>query len=157
MNGQVLFSKLNPHIPRVWYVNDMYPYRKVASTEFLALNIKNTTNILPTYLREILSSKQFIKFVVSSVSSASKSHSRANTNYILGIQVPLPPLEVQRTIVSEIFLFGESSFTAAVIAFKRCLSSGLRRKLVGLTVTPRVTSFSFSGSFSGAVICASLL
>jgi type I restriction enzyme S subunit len=35
--GAVLFSKLNPRISRVWYVNDNHAYRRICSTEFLPL------------------------------------------------------------------------------------------------------------------------
>ena len=100
-NDDILISKLNPHIPRVWYIADERPYRKLASTEFLPLRI-HTTTLLHKYLRNILLTDTFFEQVCKLVASTSKSHSRADAESILNLQIPLPPLDAQRRIVAEL-------------------------------------------------------
>lgn len=98
----VLFSKLNPRIPRVWHLcgpgNDR---TMVASTEFVVLR-RRSADLLPAYLAFMLQAPQFLDPVQAAVSSSTKSHQRVRPELILSQCIPLPDIEVQGRIVARI-------------------------------------------------------
>jgi type I restriction enzyme S subunit len=96
--GAVLVSKLNPRIPRVWFVSDEQVCRRICSTEFVPF-IPDTTRLLPEYLafalRRLLAGGQ----ITGNTSAATKSRERAKPSEIADLEIPVPPLNVQRRIV----------------------------------------------------------
>lgn len=97
--GTVLFSKLNPRIPRVWLVDDEQPYRRICSTEFLPL-IVDASQIAPEYLAVVLQAPDLLSDLRAQVAAATKSRERLRPDIVLGATVPLPPLAEQRRIAA---------------------------------------------------------
>lgn len=96
--GDVLFSKLNPRIPRVWIVPPKTEFRQISSTEFWPLVVDQSV-LDPQYLRYFLQSPSVRERLSPSTEAATKSRSRIKPFQLLGEFVPLPPLPEQRRIV----------------------------------------------------------
>lgn len=94
--GSVLVSRINPHIPRVWYAGELSAARALASTEFICLQAGPL--VLPQYLHVACSSPYFARELARHVSGTSSSHQRVKVRDCLDIPVQLPSLEEQRRI-----------------------------------------------------------
>ncbi len=96
----ILLSRIIPHIRRAWVVKEnpdkLY---QIASTEWIVFS---SPEIIPEYLRRLLVSDPFHVRFMQTITGVGGSLSRANPSAVADIQIPLPPLEVQREIVSEI-------------------------------------------------------
>jgi type I restriction enzyme S subunit len=101
-SNDVLFSKLNPRIPRVWLVKDSSGNKQICSTEFLPIRVKDGKEVEPEYLRFMFLAPQFLSPIQAAVNSSTKSHQRVKPNVILEQSVPLPSLKEQRLIVNRI-------------------------------------------------------
>ncbi|MCD7798344.1 MAG: restriction endonuclease subunit S [Akkermansiaceae bacterium] len=88
--GDLLFGKLRPYLSKVI----VCPYDSCCTNELLVL-YSFAGNI--HFLRYVMVSKSFIQIVDSSTYGAKMP--RANTNYIMNMFVPLPPIEEQNLIV----------------------------------------------------------
>ena len=98
--GDVLLSRIVPHIRRAWVVNDNGGlYRQVASTEWI---IFSSTEIISQYLKRIVVSDFFHERFMQTITGVGGSLSRANPKRVAEILIPLPPLEMQQEIVAEI-------------------------------------------------------
>ena len=98
--GDVLLSRIVPHIRRSWIVkNSQSQFKQVASTEWIVLN---SDEIVPEYLRSIVISDAFHQQFMQTITGVGGSLSRANPKAVADIRVPVPPLEVQQEIVAEI-------------------------------------------------------
>lgn len=84
----VLFSKLNPRIPRIWCVENDNSIISVASTEFLVVLPRNENDL--NWLYYVLSDPKFIEIVQSKVSGTSGSHQRIRPDDFFNIKVPYP-------------------------------------------------------------------
>lgn len=93
----VLVSKLNPHIPRVWQVTPFRGFTQVSSTEFLPL-VPDRARLDHGYLRQVLVTPDFVNSLVGSIEAATKSRSRVKPQQVLDVTIPLPPIEEQRRI-----------------------------------------------------------
>ena len=98
--GDVLLSRIVPHIRRAWVVNENGGlYRQVASTEWIVFS---STEIISQYLKRIVVSDFFHDRFMQTITGVGGSLSRANPKRVAEILIPLPPLEVQQEIVAEI-------------------------------------------------------
>lgn len=97
-SGVVLVSKLNPRIPRVWYVNDNQPYQRICSTEFVALQ-PDPTMLDPEYLSFALREALQGGVIKGNTAAATKSRERAKPTDFLRLRVKVPSLSRQRRIV----------------------------------------------------------
>ncbi len=98
--NDVLLSRIIPHIRRSWIVKkNANDYRKVASTEWI---IFASDEFVPEFLRRIITSDVFHDQFMKTITGVGGSLSRANPKAVANIQIPLPPLEIQREIVEEI-------------------------------------------------------
>ena len=96
----VLLSRIIPHIRRAWVVKeDPYNRRQIASTEWLVFS---SNEIIPQFLQRVLVSDTFHVRFMQTITGVGGSLSRANPSAVAQIQIPVPPLEVQREIVAEI-------------------------------------------------------
>ena len=96
----VLICKINPRINRVWLVRDPVDDRiQIASTEWLVFRTNRDMGLLPDWLIHFVSAPKFREWIVSEVSGATGSHTRAKTDLILHQQIPVPPLPEQQRIV----------------------------------------------------------
>ena len=96
--GDVLFSKLNPRIPRVWIVPPKTEFRQICSTEFWPL-VWDQALLDPHYLRYYLITPRVRERLAPSTEAATKSRSRIKPFQLLAETIPLPTLSEQRRIV----------------------------------------------------------
>lgn len=93
--GDVLFSKLNPRIPRVWVPEAGSP-NNVCSPEFLILR---PAPILDSrYVSAWFSGGIFLRLVLDAVSGTTGSHQRLDSHAFAKLPVVVPPLTEQRAI-----------------------------------------------------------
>jgi type I restriction enzyme M protein len=98
--GDVLLSRIVPHIRRGWVVREGADGRRqIASTEWLVFS---SVEVLPGYLRQLLVSDLFHRSFMLTITGVGGSLSRANPGAVAEIRIPVPPLEVQQEIVAEI-------------------------------------------------------
>ena len=96
----VLLSRIIPHIRRAWVVKeDPNNRRQIASTEWLVFS---SNEIIPQFLQRVLVCDTFHVRFMQTITGVGGSLSRANPSAVAQIQIPVPPLEVQREIVAEI-------------------------------------------------------
>jgi type I restriction enzyme M protein len=98
--GDVLLSRIIPHIRRGWVVRENFDSRRqIASTEWIVFS---SNEVVPEFLRAILVSDFFHVSFMQTITGVGGSLSRANPVAVGEIKIPLPPLEVQKEIVEEI-------------------------------------------------------
>ena len=96
----VLLCKINPRINRVWVVAESDGCPQIASTEYLILRLHDPR--MAPAIRWYLSSPRFRDWIKLSVEGATGSHTRAKSGPILDQEIPLPPTEEQKRIVTAI-------------------------------------------------------
>ncbi|MBF0232756.1 MAG: N-6 DNA methylase [Desulfamplus sp.] len=98
--GDVLLSRIIPHIRRGWVVvENLAGWRQIASTEWIVFS---SNEIIPAFLRQILVSDFFNISFMQTITGVGGSLARANPGAVGEIKIPLPPLEIQKEIVAEI-------------------------------------------------------
>lgn len=98
--GDVLLSRIIPHIRRSWVVQENSDGRRqIGSTEWIVFSGEE---IVPEFLRQLLVSDLFHTSFMQTITGVGGSLSRANPKAVGEIKVPLPPLAIQQEIVAEI-------------------------------------------------------
>ena len=98
--GDVLLSRIIPHIRRGWVVRENSDGRRqIASTEWIVFS---SPEVVPGFLRQLIVSDFFHGAFMQTITGVGGSLSRANPGAVGEIKIPLPPLEVQKEIVAEI-------------------------------------------------------
>lgn len=95
--GDVMISKIVPHIRRVWVVPQDNGRRQISSSEWITFR---SPVFLPSFLRHYLLSDVFHRQFMNTVAGVGGSLLRARPKDVARIQVPLPPLEEQRRIAT---------------------------------------------------------
>ncbi|MGE3488017.1 MAG: restriction endonuclease subunit S [Nitrospira sp.] len=95
--GDVLLSKIVPHIRRAWIVPESDQRRKIGSSEWI---IFRSPRFHGPYLRHLLISDQFNSKLMQTVSGVGGSLLRARPTGVAKIKVPLPSIEEQRRIAA---------------------------------------------------------
>lgn len=95
-DGDVLLSKIVPHIRRAWKVSVSNGHRQIASSEWI---IFRHDAFLSDYIRHFLLTDQFHRQFMGTVAGVGGSLLRAQPKSVAKIGIPLPPLEEQRRIV----------------------------------------------------------
>jgi type I restriction enzyme S subunit len=93
--GDVLLSKIVPHIRRSWVVGPSRGHRVIASGEWIVFR---SSAAHPPYLRHVLTGDPFHAQFMATVSGVGGSLLRARPAFVARIDVPLPPIEEQRRI-----------------------------------------------------------
>jgi type I restriction enzyme S subunit len=93
--GDVLLSKIVPHIRRAWVVGKDRGRRLIASSEWIVFR---SDKAHPDYLRHVLVGDQFHVRFMQTVSGVGGSLLRARPGYVAEIEIPLPPLSEQQRI-----------------------------------------------------------
>lgn len=93
--GDVLLSKIVPHIRRAWVVQREQGHRIIASGEWIVFR-SNRFN--PRYLRHVLTSDSFHAQFMNTVAGVGGSLVRARPAFAAKIKIPLPPLAEQKWI-----------------------------------------------------------
>lgn len=95
--GDVLLSKIVPHIRRAWVVKPTTPHRLIASGEWIVFR---DSRFDPGYLRHLLTADEFHRQFMQTVSGVGGSLLRARPAEVAKIKVPLPPKIEQRRIAT---------------------------------------------------------
>jgi type I restriction enzyme S subunit len=133
--GEILFSKLNCHKPRVWLVphDDQV---KVASTEFIPLAEWHSGSVDKAFITYLIGSAVFAEYMTCFQTSVTNSHRRINPNDLWQTHVPLPPLPEQQRIAAHLDAIC-AAIDAAVAAKRRQLETlgELRAEIIHRAVT----------------------
>lgn len=95
--GDVLLSKIVPHIRRTWVVPVAGTHRRIASSEWIVFS---DPRVEPQFLRHLLRSDRFHLAFMATVAGVGGSLLRARPTGVAKIPVPLPPLDEQRRIAA---------------------------------------------------------
>lgn len=93
----VLFSKLNPRIPRIWRIAQRQSPYSYCSTEFWPV-VPRTKGADLDFLAHYLRSEEFLKHPAISPSSSTNSHQRVDRKAFEAFIISLPPLDEQKRI-----------------------------------------------------------
>ncbi len=93
--GDVLLSKIVPHIRRSWIVGKERGRRIIASGEWIVFRSERAS---PDYLRQVLVGDPFHTQFMNTVAGVGGSLLRARLAHVAAISIPLPPLAEQRRI-----------------------------------------------------------
>lgn len=97
--GDVLLCKINPRINRVWKVGAKGARRQIASTEWIVLR-PSPQVCEPDYLVWALREPSFRQRLAAEVSGVGGSLTRARPAVVKELDVPIAPLNDQRSIVA---------------------------------------------------------
>lgn len=95
--GDVLLSRIVPHIRRVWVVGPSQGRRQIGSGEWL---IFRGGSFYPNYLRHMLMADPFHQQFMRTVAGVGGSLLRARPSEVEKIEIPLPPLPEQKRIAA---------------------------------------------------------
>lgn len=95
--GDVLLSRIVPHIRRAWVVPKRNGKRQIASSEWIVFRGKE---FFPQYLRHYLTSDQFHAQFMNTVAGVGGSLLRARPDQVANISITLPTLEEQKRIAA---------------------------------------------------------
>jgi len=93
--GDVLLSRIVPHIRRAWVVPEANGKRQIASGEWIVFR---GSQFDPNYLRHLLTSDVFHVQFMNTVAGVGGSLLRARPAFVAKIEIPLPPLPEQKRI-----------------------------------------------------------
>jgi type I restriction enzyme S subunit len=93
--GDVLLSRIVPHIRRAWVVGEDRGRRLIASGEWIVFR---STRVHSTYLRYLLVEDQFYAQFMNTVAGVGGSLLRARPAQVADIEIPLPSLSEQQRI-----------------------------------------------------------
>jgi len=93
--GDVLLSRIVPHIRRSWVVSNGSARRTIASGEWIVFRGKH---VHPPFLRHVLVGDPFHLEFMRTVSGVGGSLLRARPSYVAQIKIPLPSLAEQQRI-----------------------------------------------------------
>lgn len=93
--GDVLLSKIVPHIRRSWVVGKARGRRLIASSEWIVFR---SDRFHSPYLRHVLTSDPFHVQFMGTVAGVGGSLLRARPAQVASLSIPLPPLPEQRRI-----------------------------------------------------------
>lgn len=130
--GDVLVSKIVPHIRRARVVGPLQGARQVASGEWIVFR---GDTFDPGYLRQYLLSDRFHRQFMNTVAGVGGSLVRARPAHVKSIELPLPSLDEQRRI-------------AAILDHADALRAKLRQVLAHLD---DLAQSIFHDTFGGAV------
>jgi type I restriction enzyme S subunit len=138
--GELLFSKLNTHKPRVWLVPEDDQV-KVASTEFIVLREWHRGALDKSFFRYLLSSVALAKYISCFQTSVTNSHKRISPEDLWRTRVPFPPVAEQHRIAHYLDV-ACAAIDATVVAKRRQLATldALRLAIVTKTVTRGLNS-----------------
>jgi type I restriction enzyme S subunit len=96
--GDVLLSKIVPHIRRAWVVGASRQRRIIGSGEWIVFRAAKSAN--PRYLSHVLVGDPFHSQFMQTVSGVGGSLLRARPAQVAKIEIPLPPLAEQKRIAA---------------------------------------------------------
>lgn len=95
--GDVLLSKIVPHIRRAWVVSPTTSHRLIASGEWIVFRDER---FLPGYLKHLLTADGFHRQLMQTVSGVGGSLLRARPSEVAKIRVPVPSKVEQQRVAT---------------------------------------------------------
>ena len=130
-DGDVLLSKIVPHIARAWAVQaEVNGFKSIGSSEWMVFN---DPRFLPDFLTHLFKSQIFRQKFMTTTAGVGGSLTRARPKAVHLIQIPLPPLEEQQRI-AKILGTVEEAITDATTTFESI--SALRQSVFKKFVRP---------------------
>lgn len=102
--GDVLLSKINPHINRVWEITNKSDLVQLASSEWIVVR---SPTLSPSFLKYYFESPEFRKLLCSQVSGVGGSLTRAQPAVVKKYSIPIPPYKEQIRIVKSLLSWFE--------------------------------------------------
>ena len=96
-NGDVLLSRIIPHIRRVWLVDNNEKFEKIGSGEWIVFN---NDKVFPSFLKHYFLSDQFHLKFMNTVSGVGGSLKRARPKLIGEFDLLLPPINEQKNFLN---------------------------------------------------------
>lgn len=128
-NDDVLISKLNPRIRRVWQVDHSAPTRGIASTEFIVLKPNHNCN--SKYLYYLCQIDQVFQRFTAEAIGSTNSHTRFSPTVISKLSGYFPDLSEQRKIARILTTVDDLiEQTTALIAKYQAVKQGLLHDLL---------------------------
>ena len=93
--GDLLLSRIVPHIRRAWIVEPTTSNRQIGSSEWITFR---SDDFHAPYLRHILISDKFNAQLMQTIAGVGGSLLRARPESVRNIEIPLPPLPEQKRI-----------------------------------------------------------
>ena len=97
-NNTVLFGKLNPRVEKVWLVKGHSKYKKIASTEWIAISPHKGVCI--DFIYYVMWSNFVMPYAKSLTSGSTPSRQRIDPKQFFKINIPVPPLSEQKKIAA---------------------------------------------------------
>ncbi len=85
----VLFSKLNPRIPRIWSIGDIDENTSICSTEFIGFVAHKPYSY--SFINYFLKQQEVISKLTGHATGTSSSHQRVNPSDMLDLNLSIPP------------------------------------------------------------------
>lgn len=127
--GDVLLSKIVPHIRRVWVVPRTDGRRQIASGEWI---VYRSSYVEPNFIRLALSESSFRTKFLGTVSGVGGSLMRASPKRVAEFVIPLPPLAEQTRIVAKVDALNTKSARArAELVRIETLASRYKQAMLG--------------------------
>ena len=137
--GDVLLSKINPRINRVWLVGEDRGFRQIASTEWIVFPRNDYIN--GDYLKFFLRQHHVRNFLASNVSGVGGSLMRIKASTLDGYPIPVAPRDEQRRIVEKIeALFAELDKGEESLRQVQKLLARYRQSVLKAAVTGELTA-----------------
>lgn len=148
---EVLISKINPRINRVWKVGNYTEHRKICSSEWIIVDVKKVID--PDFLRYEFSAHFFRRLLQSEVSGVGGSLTRARPKIVENYLFPLPPLPEQQRIVAKLDdLFGHLEQVKNRLVLIPDLLKNFRQAILTQAVTGKLTEEWREGKELGTVL-----
>ena len=137
--NQVLLSKINPRINRVWKVSLKEKFRQIASSEWIVFD--ENEEICPEFLVYFLNQGNFKNFLCMNVSGVGGSLMRVKPSIVAPYPIHLPPLAEQERIVDKIDeLFSSIEAGERAIEQARAGVARYRKAILKAAVTGELTA-----------------
>lgn len=96
-NGYFIYGKLRPYLNKYWYNNTNW-YNIVCSSELFVFRIKDSIN---TRFFEVVLGSDIIQEQIADLTSGARMP-RITEEVFMNIQIPIPPLDVQKDLADQI-------------------------------------------------------
>lgn len=133
--GELLFSKLNSHKPRVWLVANSET-TKVASTEFISLVEWHSGKSDKNYVKYLFGSTVFSEYISCFQTAVTNSHKRIAPEDLWRTAIPFPSRDEQ-VIISQFLDKNCAAIDAAIEVKRRQITSltGIKKTLIQRVAT----------------------
>lgn len=136
--GDVLISKINPRINRVWVVQNFSDYEKIASSEWIIIKPKDFID--SRYIKYVTTAPFFRSLLQSEVSGVGGSLTRARPKIVENYKIPVAPLPEQQRIVAKLdAIFGHLDELREKLDRIPLLLKNFRQQVLTQAVTGELT------------------